>query len=130
MLITITECLLAFAPLEPHFRHFCNILCCQSMFAALLKKNKVKYSNKTLCSLLLCNMLTLVNIMKRFYNLQVDFSKRPQYTRAKLSHCTRETTSSHFPRQRKLLPPVYKRATSFRYSTYVDNWLYVCRHGC
>jgi len=36
--ITITECILAFAPLEPHFRYFCDILCCQRMFAALLKK--------------------------------------------------------------------------------------------
>jgi len=34
------------------------------------------------------------HIMKRFYNLQpVDFNKRPQYTRAKLSRCTR---ANHF----------------------------------
>ena len=45
LLITITECLLAFALLEPHFRHFFDILCCQSMFAALLKK--IKLSRKT-----------------------------------------------------------------------------------
>jgi len=38
LLTHITECLLAFAPLEPHFWHFCDILCCQSMFADLLKK--------------------------------------------------------------------------------------------
>jgi len=47
---------------------------------------------------LLCNMPMLSNggtysLMKRFYNLQVDFSKRPQYIRTKLSRCTR---ANHF----------------------------------
>ena len=68
---------------------------------------------------------------KKFYNLQVDFSKRPQYTRTKLSRCTR---ANHFESRSqrklfKLLSSVYKRATSFRYWTYVENWLYVGRHG-
>ena len=66
--------------------------------------------------------------MKRFYNLQPVY-KRPQYIRAKCHAAPEQITSSHVPRQRKLLPLVYKRTTSFRYSTYVENWLYVCTHG-
>jgi len=71
------------------------------------------------------------HIMKRFYNLQlVDFNKRPQYIRAKLSRCTR---ANHFESrsqtEKTTSPGLYKRATSFRYSSFVENWLYICRHG-
>ena len=96
-----------------------------------IEKNKVKDSNKTLCTVvqyicLRCQMPG--HIMKRFYNLQPVY-KRPQYIRAKCHAAPEQITSSHVPRQRKLLPLVYKRTTSFRYSTYVENWLYVCTHG-
>jgi len=69
------------------------------------------------------------HIIKRFYNLQVDFNKRPQYTRAKLSRCARANHFKSRSQTEKTTSPVYKRATSFRYCTYVENWLYVCRHG-
>jgi len=45
-------------------------------------------------------MSTLSNagtIIKRYYNLQVDFNKRPQYTRAKLARCTRANHFESFP---------------------------------
>jgi len=93
------------------------------MFAAPLQKIKLKIAMKH--CVLLCNMPMQSNggtyrLMKRFYNLQVDFSKRPQYKRTKLSRCTR---TNHFESRSQtdkttVLPPVYKRATSFRYCTY------------
>ena len=98
-----------------------------------IEKNKVKDSNKTLCTVvqyicLRCQMPG--HIMKRFCNLQVNFNRRPQYIRAKLSRCTR---ANHFESrsqtEKTTSPGLYKRATSFRYCTYVENWLYVCRHG-
>jgi len=100
---------------------------------AALEKNKVKDSNKTLCTVvqyicLRCQMPG--HIMKRFYNLQVNFNKRPQYTRAKLSRYTRANHfESRFQTEKTTSSGLYKRATSFRYSTYVENWLYLCRHG-
>jgi len=67
--------------------------------------------------------------MKRFYKLQVDFNKRPQYTRAKLSRRTRANHFESRPQTETTTSGVYERATSFRYCTYVENWLHVCRHG-
>ena len=70
------------------------------------------------------------HIMKRFYNLQVNFNIRSQYTRAKLSRCTRANhLESRSQTEKTIYPGLYKRTTSFRYCTYVENWLYVCRHG-
>jgi len=59
LLITITECLLAFAPLEPHLGTFvifyvvkgCSQLCCKKIKLKIAKKHCV----------LLCNMPTLSN---------------------------------------------------------------------
>ena len=59
----------------------------------------------------------------------IDFNKRPPYTRAKLSRCTRANQFESGSQTQKTTSPVYKRATSFRYCTCVENWLYVCRHG-
>jgi len=122
---------LAFAPLEPHFRYFFNFMLSKHVCSSI-EKIKLKIAIKH--CVLLYNMPTLSNagtIIKMFYHLQVGFNKRPQYTRAKLARCTK---ASHFESRSQtekttVLPPVYKRATSFRYCTYVENWLYVCRHG-
>jgi len=53
----------------------------------------------------------------------------PPCTREKLSRCTRANHLESRAQTEKTTSPVYKRATSFRYCTYVENWLYVCRHG-
>ena len=46
-------------------------------------------------------------LMKRYYNLQLDFNRRSHIHGQNCHAAPEQTTSSHVPRQRKLLPPVY-----------------------